>query len=946
VGLLACADDRLTSPNTAVDETSLGRDQLPAITASAVLVGAGNMARCGTTDDEETAKLLDGIAGTVFTTGDNVYDSGSSTDFTSCYQPSWGRHLARTRPAAGDQDYQTAGAAAYFAYFGAAAGQAGKGYYSYDVGDWHIVVLNSNIAMHVGSPQEQWLRADLAASNRQCTLAYWHHPRFSSYSTPVRTEVEPLWDALYDAGAELVINGHYRVYERFAPQDPNGAADPQKGIRQFTVGTGGQGVDAFGTALPNSEKRRRGVHGVLKLTLDAGSYTWTFVPVPGKDFADSGTGSCHGSSGTPTTPAVSTVDVTPAADTIQAGATGQLAAVARDATGNVIANAPMSWLSRDTMIAKVASTGLVTGIAAGSAYIVATSSGRSDSSRITVTPGSAVVAAVSVSPSSANVDVGSTLQLTATPRDAAGNPLNTAITWTSSSSAVAAVNGSGLVTGIVAGNATITATSGGKSGTATISVKVPSTPGPLPGFYVAPNGSSGGDGSMQRPWDLATALSGASGRIRPGNTVWLRGGTYRGKFTSTVSGTAGSPVTIRQYPGERAIVDGAGASGDNFVVRGQWSVFWGFELMNSNTARSTTSLSNSWRPNLLVNNASNTRYINLVIHDGGVAFFTYPTATNVEVYGCILYNNGWQSIDRGHGHALYIKSNTGPVHLRDNVIFNQFGYGVHAYTNSGSGKLNNIHVTGNVAFNNGTLSNNSTSPNILIGGDDTATGDVLTDNLTYFSSTSAGTNVRIGYSTTRNGSVQLQRNTLVGGSTVLEFGYWSSASVSGNTLVGSSSMVRLNDNSTSGKSWGGNTHRRDPSASAWRYTSSSYSFNSWRSATGLAATDQAQSGTPTGTQVIVRPNVYEPGRAMITVFNWSGQGSVNVNLAGVLNAGERYEVYNVQNLFGQPVASGTFGGGSISLPMNGVTPPAPIGMGSSRAPRTGPEFDVFIVRKQ
>ncbi|HYT69997.1 MAG TPA: PKD domain-containing protein [Gemmatimonadales bacterium] len=261
---------------------------------SVTLVGAGEVTRCDNTKDEATALLLDDIPGTVFTTGDNIRASGSLSDFTSCYDPSWGRHKARTRPSLGAYEYQTAGAAGYFDYFALAGGERDKGYYTYELGDWHIVVLNSNIDMTVGSPQEQWLRTDLAASTKRCTLAYWAHPRFSSYSTAVRSGVKPLWDDLYAAGAEVVLNGHYRLYERFAPQTPDEVADPQNGIRQFTVGTGGHGVDAFGTTpRPNSEVRISGTYGVLQLTLGDGVYSWQFVPVAGQTATDSGSGTCH-----------------------------------------------------------------------------------------------------------------------------------------------------------------------------------------------------------------------------------------------------------------------------------------------------------------------------------------------------------------------------------------------------------------------------------------------------------------------------------------------------------------------------------------------------------------------------------------------------------------------------------------------------------------------------
>lgn len=264
----------------------------PAV-APVVPVGAGNIARCDGPNDEQTALLLDAIPGTVFTTGENVNTDGSPGEFRDCYGPSWGRHATRTRPAAGEVDYKTPGAAGYFDYFGAGAGDRALGYYSYDLGTWHIVVLNSNIGTAVGSAQEQWLRADLAATRQPCLLAYWDHPRFSSSGPPVRLEVRPFWDALYGAGADVVLNGHYRIYERFAPQTPAERADPEHGIRQFTVGTGGQGIDRIGTPRPNSEVRSSGVYGVLKLTLAPDSYAWEFVPIAGQTFTDSGSMTCH-----------------------------------------------------------------------------------------------------------------------------------------------------------------------------------------------------------------------------------------------------------------------------------------------------------------------------------------------------------------------------------------------------------------------------------------------------------------------------------------------------------------------------------------------------------------------------------------------------------------------------------------------------------------------------
>lgn len=260
----------------------------------AVLVGAGDIADCGSSGDDATAALLDAIAGTVFTAGDNAYGDGTASEFVECYDPTWGRHKARTRPSPGNHDYDTDGAAAYYAYFGTRAGPEGRGYYSYDLGDWHIISLNSNIDMHAGSPEEQWLRADLSATTKRCVLAYWHHPRFSSSSAHGNQEqTQPLWQALYDHAAEIVIAGHDHTYERFAPQTPAGAADPDRGIRQFVVGTGGKDHYDFGPPLPNSEARDNTSYGVLKITLYPGSYSWAFIPAAGGAFRDSGSGTCH-----------------------------------------------------------------------------------------------------------------------------------------------------------------------------------------------------------------------------------------------------------------------------------------------------------------------------------------------------------------------------------------------------------------------------------------------------------------------------------------------------------------------------------------------------------------------------------------------------------------------------------------------------------------------------
>jgi hypothetical protein len=265
-----------------------------------VLVGAGDIATCTGNGDEATAALLDTIPGTVFTIGDNAYIDGNASEFANCYEPSWGRHKPRTTIAvAGNHDYNTPGALPYYSYFGAAAGDPAKGYYEKTVGAWQVIVLNSNCdkvgGCGVGSPQEQWLRATLAASDAECTVALWHHPGFSSATVHRSDPVyNPFWQALYDHGAEVVLVGSDHVYERFGFQTPAGDADAVFGLRQFTVGTGGRSHQSFRTPLPNSEVRHGATYGVLKLTLHEDSYDWQFVPEAGRTFTDSGTSACHG----------------------------------------------------------------------------------------------------------------------------------------------------------------------------------------------------------------------------------------------------------------------------------------------------------------------------------------------------------------------------------------------------------------------------------------------------------------------------------------------------------------------------------------------------------------------------------------------------------------------------------------------------------------------------
>lgn len=259
---------------------------------SAVLVGAGDIARCGTPGAERTAALLDRLSGTVFVAGDNAYMDGSATEYRDCYHPTWGRHRGRTRPVPGNHEYQTPGAAAYYEYFGARAGPAGGGYYSYTLGPWFVLALNSEVPLGDGSGQLQWVRGQLMANPTACTLVYWHRPLFSSGRNGPNRDMLDLWRVLYSADVDVVINAHDHMYERFAPQTPEGQPDPVKGIRQFTVGTGGAAPYPVVGLMANSEVTAS-VWGVASFTLRSDGYAWEFIPAEGYAFRDAGSGRCH-----------------------------------------------------------------------------------------------------------------------------------------------------------------------------------------------------------------------------------------------------------------------------------------------------------------------------------------------------------------------------------------------------------------------------------------------------------------------------------------------------------------------------------------------------------------------------------------------------------------------------------------------------------------------------
>ncbi len=447
------------------------------------------------------------------------------------------------------------------------------------------------------------------------------------------------------------------------------------------------------------------------------------------------------------------------------------------------------------------------------------------------------------------------------------------------------------------------------------------------GFYVAPTGNPAGNGTAQRPWDLQYALSGARGRVQAGDTVWLRGGTYHGAFRTNLNGADGRWIVFRQYPGERATIDGT------LRADGSYLAFWGFEVMQS--APDTYGIQA---------NTDHGRFINLIVHDAGTQGVSFWTpAVDAELYGCIIYNNGTHD---NFDHGTYVHNEDGTKLITDNVFFNNLARGIQIYASPKNPVLRNIRVEGNVSFDNGTISTVvGARENLIFNAPVPTEGMVGIGNMLYFAG-NEGVNLRVGkYAPQNNRDIVLRDNYAAGGKVGLEMiEPWNKAVVTGNVFIGSRDVVKVGGASLAGHyQWSDNTWVRDAAAKAWRDEDQAYDWDDWKGASGLGSSDSVVPEPPKETKVFVRPNRYEPGRAHIVVYNWGGGSDAEVDVSAVLKPGDRYEVRNVQAIFDAPVVSGVYQGGTIRIPMNGVTPPAPIGRVMRTPPKTGPAFDVFLL---
>ena len=433
---------------------------------------------------------------------------------------------------------------------------------------------------------------------------------------------------------------------------------------------------------------------------------------------------------------------------------------------------------------------------------------------------------------------------------------------------------------------------------------------PADGWHVTTGGSAAGDGSMAAPWDLASVLSGDV-TVEPGATVWVHGGTYAGTFRARLRGTTEAPIVVRAWPGDRATLDGAGSGEPVLAVDGEYAWYWGLEITNSDTENRVTTMTGSSPSDIVrgggvnvVGASTDVRFINLAIHDTaqGIGFWT--PAVDSEVYGSLVWANGWDAPDRAHGHAIYTQNMTGTKRIEENVLFHGFSYGVHAYTEGGA--IQGFTFRGNVVFQTGTptAGPREGGQDFLVGGGQPAARISVSENFGW-SNDRGRTVFRLGYSAD-NEDIVMTGNYIAGETS---FGApWATVTMIDNTFIGAVSGTV------------------DPAAHA---------DNDYLDA------------PPAETAVFVRPNRYEDGRAHVIVYNWAGLAEVEVDLSAVLGPGAAYAIRNAQDFYGDPVASGVYGGGAVTVPLEGLGVAQPVGVpgGIEADEQTGSSFAVFVVQR-
>jgi hypothetical protein len=437
-------------------------------------------------------------------------------------------------------------------------------------------------------------------------------------------------------------------------------------------------------------------------------------------------------------------------------------------------------------------------------------------------------------------------------------------------------------------------------------------------FHVTPTGTSVGTGSLTSPWDLRTALN-QPAIVKPGDTIWLHGGRYRGRFTSNLTGTATAPIILRQVANERATIDGGVDPSSATILRidGNYSWYWGFEITSSDPKRQTTQ-TGSWPTDITrgggidTGNSENSgvgvKLINLVVHDTAQGLSLWRFAKDLEAYGNICYFNGWDAPDRGHGHGIYTQNELGTKRIEDGIVFANFSYGMQAY-GSATAYVDNYRVSGNTHFQTATISSGD-GGNLLVGGGRPSRNIVVENNYTY----GKGNGVNVGYTWVngQNENAVVRGNYCAGAIRIVNY---KQLTFRDNTVVAPSGLAEYDVTQMTTipvpLDWNNNSYFcQELEWQPFGYYTPTQNFGlyfpEWKQRTGYDSTSTYTKALPSAVKTFVRPNRYEPGRANITVFNWPKQTSVNVDVSPVLQPGDIYEVRDSQNFFGAAVATGTY----------------------------------------
>lgn len=470
-------------------------------------------------------------------------------------------------------------------------------------------------------------------------------------------------------------------------------------------------------------------------------------------------------------------------------------------------------------------------------------------------------------------------------------------------------------------------------------------------FYVAPTGSASGDGSLARPWDLPSALSHPKA-VKPGDTIWIRGGTYGSGstiFRSLLVGTEASPIVVRRYRDERAIVNGWLQVGccdrDPQPAKGAYVWFWGLEFASSITDRTGAPAGppkygeskildaiDTWAPG--------SKFIHNTIHDTRMGISMWKEAIGAEAYGNLIYFNGFQATDRAHGHGFYVQNNTGVKSVIDNIVFDQFNHGMQFY-GSDATFVRNLLVQGNIVFDNGAISKGpNMGDNIVLSGGNGVAGVRLLGNHLYFKPA-----MNMGYNElgwTGNFDLEVRDNHFIGGFQAIALGEWKSVTARNNTIY-SQDKYLIKFNNPNPMSWDNNKYF---GSGLFQTGVSGTDFTGWRTRTGNDKNSTFQKGPPTGLWTFVLPSKYDPGRANIVIYNWDKIPTVSVDLGKAIPAGTSFEIRDAQNYFAPPVVTGVYTGTPVAIPMKELTIAKPNGSIPTPPVHTAPLFGAFILQKK